>query len=99
MLAGGEGARHQASVPDLLEALIATVERLASTEEEPAAARLWKGEDGSLLASRLSELMLATALLPPSRLLCWTGCLRRFWRRSVLPPAGATTRRPCTRGC
>ncbi|GBQ39922.1 double-strand break repair protein AddB [Acetobacter fabarum] len=65
VLAGGEGARHQASVPDLLEALIATVERLASTEEEPAAVRLWKGEDGSLLASRLSELMLATALLPP----------------------------------
>nr|WP_242401178.1 hypothetical protein [Acetobacter okinawensis] len=57
--------RHQAGVPDLLAALIATVERLASMEGEEAATRLWKGEDGSLLAARLSELMLATEVLPP----------------------------------
>lgn len=64
-LAGGAEPRHQAGVPDLLAALIATVERLATTEGEDAATRLWKGEDGSLLAARLSELMLATEVLPP----------------------------------
>ncbi|GBQ47368.1 double-strand break repair protein AddB [Acetobacter ghanensis] len=63
--AGVAGTRHQAAVPDLLAALVATVERLARTDEDDAATRLWKGEDGSLLASRLSELMLATDVLPP----------------------------------
>ncbi|MFT8933325.1 MAG: double-strand break repair protein AddB [Acetobacter syzygii] len=63
--AGVGEMQHQASVPDLLEALVATVERLAASEEENATTRLWKGEDGSLLASRLSELMLATDVLPP----------------------------------
>ncbi|MFT8418362.1 MAG: double-strand break repair protein AddB [Acetobacter sp.] len=63
--AGDAGMGHKAAVPDLLQALIATLERLASMEGEDAATRLWKGEDGSLLASRLSELMLATDVLPP----------------------------------
>ncbi|MFT9315198.1 MAG: double-strand break repair protein AddB [Acetobacter orientalis] len=55
----------QAPVPDLLAALVQTVERLVATDTEEAPQRLWRGEDGNLLASKLTELMLATDILPP----------------------------------
>lgn len=57
-------AGHRASVPVLLAGLVETAERLACTQSEDAQARLWRGEDGNLLATRLSELMLAADILP-----------------------------------
>lgn len=57
-------AGHRASVPVLLAGLVEAAERLACTDSEDAAARLWRGEDGNLLATRLSELMLAADILP-----------------------------------
>lgn len=53
-----------APVPDLLAALIQTVERLVATDTEDAPQRLWRGEEGNLLAGKLTELMLATDILP-----------------------------------
>lgn len=52
-------------VPDLLASLIEAVERLVKTEEEDAAKRLWSGEEGNSLAGRLTELMMASDVLPP----------------------------------
>ncbi|GAN69130.1 double-strand break repair protein AddB [Acetobacter orleanensis] len=52
-------------VPDLLAALIQAVERLVKTDEEDAAKRLWSGEEGNSLAGRLTELMMASDVLPP----------------------------------
>lgn len=57
-------AGHRASVPVLLAGLVEAAERLACTDNEAAADRLWRGEDGNLLATRLSELMLAADILP-----------------------------------
>lgn len=56
---------HREPVPDLLSALIQAVERLVKTEDENAAKRLWSGEEGNLLAGRLTELMMASDVLPP----------------------------------
>lgn len=52
------------SVPDLLAGLVKTVERLVATDTEDASQRLWRGEDGNLLADKLTELMVATDILP-----------------------------------
>ncbi|MCX2560512.1 double-strand break repair protein AddB [Acetobacter farinalis] len=62
---GGEQGAPGEPVPDLLAALIQAVERLVKTEDEDAAKRLWSGEDGNLLASRLTDLMMAADILPP----------------------------------
>lgn len=56
---------HREPVPDLLASLIEAVERLVKTEEEDAAKRLWSGEEGNSLAGRLTELMMASDVLPP----------------------------------
>ncbi|MFT8515667.1 MAG: double-strand break repair protein AddB [Acetobacter persici] len=56
---------YREPVPDLLAALIQAVERLVKTEDEDAAKRLWSGEEGNLLAGRLTELMMAADVLPP----------------------------------
>lgn len=56
---------YRAPVPELLETLVQTVERLVRTDTEEAAQRLWRGEEGNLLASRLTELMMAADILPP----------------------------------
>ncbi|OUJ05635.1 double-strand break repair protein AddB [Acetobacter malorum] len=56
---------HRGPVPDLLASLIEAVERLVKTEEEDAAKRLWSGEEGNALAGRLTELMMASDVLPP----------------------------------
>ncbi|WP_395495455.1 double-strand break repair protein AddB [Acetobacter sp. KSO5] len=56
---------HREPVPDLLASLIQAVERLVKTEDEDAAKRLWSGEEGNLLAGRLTELMMASDVLPP----------------------------------
>lgn len=55
---------HREPVPDLLASLIEAVERLVKTEEEDAAKRLWSGEEGNALAGRLTELMMASDVLP-----------------------------------
>lgn len=56
---------YREPVPDLLAALIQAVERLVKTEEEDAAKRLLSGEEGNSLAGRLTELMMASEVLPP----------------------------------
>lgn len=56
---------YRAPVPELLETLIRTVERLVRTDTEEPAERLWRGEEGNLLASRLTDLMMASDILPP----------------------------------
>lgn len=56
---------YRAPVPELLETLIKTVERLVRTDTEEAADRLWRGEEGNLLANRLTDLMMASDILPP----------------------------------
>lgn len=55
----------KAPVPDLLATLVQTVECLVATDTEEAPQRLWRGEEGNLLAGKLTELMLATDILPP----------------------------------
>lgn len=56
---------HTAPLPDLLAALVAVAEALARTDTQDPAARLWRGEEGNLLADRLTDLMLAATVLPP----------------------------------
>lgn len=50
-----------------LTALIDAAERLAATEDRLGAHRLWAGEDGEALATRLSEFRAACDLLPDLR--------------------------------
>ncbi|KDE21552.1 nuclease [Acetobacter aceti 1023] len=79
---------HCAPMPDLLAALIATVERLACTDEESAVERLWQGEEGNMLASQLTELMLASEVLPPQPPVVLDGLLT-----AVLAPERVAMRR------
>lgn len=80
--------QHCAPVPDLLAALIATVERLVATDEESASERLWRGEEGNMLASQLTELMLAAEVLPPQPPVVLDGLLT-----AVLAPERVAMRR------
>ena len=50
-----------------LAALIEAAERLAGTDELPGPARLWAGEEGEALATRLAEVQAALPLLPDQR--------------------------------
>lgn len=52
---------------EALAALIEAAERLAATDESHGATRLWAGEEGEALATRLSELRDAAGLLPDLR--------------------------------
>jgi ATP-dependent helicase/nuclease subunit B len=47
--------------------LIEAAERLAATDELPGPSRLWAGEEGEALATRLSEVQAALPLLPDQR--------------------------------
>ncbi|MFT9016925.1 MAG: PD-(D/E)XK nuclease family protein, partial [Acetobacter sp.] len=67
---------------------LAVAERLARTDEEDGPARLWRGEDGNLLAERLGELMLAADILPPQPPVVLDGLLG-----AVLTQDRAVTRR------
>ena len=63
--------RIQASVEsdpsEALTAVIAAAERLAATDEESGPARLWSGEEGEALATRLSEVLAALPGMPDQR--------------------------------
>ncbi|MFT9149567.1 MAG: double-strand break repair protein AddB, partial [Acetobacter sp.] len=85
---GPQARAHQAPLPDLLAGLLAVAERLARTDEEDGPARLWRGEDGNLLAERLGELMLAADILPPQPPVVLDGLLG-----AVLTQDRAVTRR------
>ena len=50
-----------------LAALIEAGERLAATDELPGPSRLWAGEEGEALATRLAEVQAALPLLPDQR--------------------------------
>jgi len=50
-----------------LTALIEAGERLAATDELPGPSRLWAGEEGEALATRLAEVQAALPLLPDQR--------------------------------
>ena len=50
-----------------LAALIEAAERLAATDELPGPSRLWAGEEGEALATRLAEVQAALPLLPDQR--------------------------------
>jgi ATP-dependent helicase/nuclease subunit B len=52
---------------EALAALIEAAERLAATDELPGPARLWAGEEGEALATRLAEVQAALPLLPDQR--------------------------------
>ncbi len=55
-----------AGPPDqALAGLLEAAEALATTDEAPGSQRLWAGEDGAALATHLSGLREALALLPP----------------------------------
>ena len=61
---------HSAPVADPLEALTAAIEaaeRLAATDSETGPARLWSGEEGEALATRLSEVLAALPGMPDQR--------------------------------
>ena len=61
---------HSAKVADPLEALTAAIEaaeRLAATDVESGPARLWSGEEGEALATRLSEVLAALPGMPEQR--------------------------------
>jgi ATP-dependent helicase/nuclease subunit B len=48
-------------------ALVEAAERLATTDELPGPSRLWAGEEGDALATRLAEVQAALPLLPDQR--------------------------------
>ena len=50
-----------------MAALIEAAERLAATDELPGPSRLWAGEEGEALATRLAEVQAALPLLPDQR--------------------------------
>jgi ATP-dependent helicase/nuclease subunit B len=52
---------------EALAALIEAAERLATTDELPGPTRLWAGEEGEALATRLAEVQAALPLLPDQR--------------------------------
>ena len=63
--------RMQAAVKsapvEALAAVIEAAERLAATDETPGPARLWSGEEGEALATRLSEVLAALPGMPDQR--------------------------------
>ena len=52
---------------EALAAIIEAAERLAGTDELPGSSRLWAGEEGEALATRLAEVQKALPILPPQR--------------------------------
>jgi ATP-dependent helicase/nuclease subunit B len=52
---------------EALAALVEAGERLAATDELPGPSRLWAGEEGETLATRLAEVQAALPLLPSQR--------------------------------
>ena len=52
---------------DALTAVIEAAERLAATDNETGPARLWSGEEGEALATRLSEVLAALPGMPDQR--------------------------------
>src|SRR6185437_1674985 len=48
-------------------ALVESAERLAASDELPGPSRLWAGEEGEALATRLAEVQAALPLLPDQR--------------------------------
>jgi ATP-dependent helicase/nuclease subunit B len=60
---------------DALAALIEAAERLAATDELPGPARLWAGEEGDALATRIAEVQAALPMLPDQRLGVMPGLL------------------------
>ena len=71
-----------------LAALIEAGERLAATDELPGPSRLWAGEEGEALATRLAEVQAALPLLPDQRRECCPGCSMRCWRAPWCAAAG-----------
>ena len=57
-------AAPSASLSDLLRGHIAFAEVLATSDEQPGAARLWRGDDGEAAASFIDELNAAAGDLP-----------------------------------
>lgn len=60
---------------DALAALIESAERLAATDALPGPARLWAGEEGDALATRVAEVQAALPMLPDQRLSVMPGLL------------------------
>lgn len=60
-------AAVEAAPSDAFAALIEAGERLAATDELPGPARLWAGEEGEALATRLAEVQAALPMLPDQR--------------------------------
>ena len=58
-------ARPEAPLAELVRAHVAFAERLAASDEEEGAARLWSGEDGEQAARFVSDLLEAAPALPP----------------------------------
>ena len=56
-----------AAPAEALAAAIEAAERLAATDETPGPARLWAGEEGEALATRLAEVQAALPLLPDEK--------------------------------
>ncbi len=52
---------------EALAALIEAAEKLAATDELPGPSRLWAGEEGEALATRLAEVQAALPMLPDQR--------------------------------
>ena len=63
----GSIPRSRWRLPLALAALIEAAERLAATDELPGPSRLWAGEEGEALATRLAEVQAALPLLPDQR--------------------------------
>lgn len=78
---------HAAEFSDPTEALIAVIEaaeRLAATDEHTGPARLWSGEEGEALATRLSEVLAALPGLPIQRRAVLPGLLDAVLKGGVV---------------
>ena len=60
---------------EALAAVIEAAERLAATDSVPGPSRLWAGEEGDALATRLAEVQAALPILPDQRLTVLPGLL------------------------
>ncbi|HTI82830.1 MAG TPA: double-strand break repair protein AddB [Acetobacteraceae bacterium] len=60
-------AAVQMAPAEAFAAVIEAGERLATTDELPGPARLWAGEEGEALATRLAEIQAALPMLPDQR--------------------------------
>ena len=72
-------------VPELLTNLIQTAENLAQTNAKKAVSRLWQGEEGHRLSDLFSELIAATAILPPQPYTALNGLLNAVLRQDRTP--------------